>query len=298
MWRWLGGRFEVLRGPEISERFPDLAVQESDVGVLDLRSGYSEPHRYIPALKNKLEDIGVEIRENEAVVGFDLRNDRVNGRRDGRRRHRDRRGGLRRQRLDEPRALARRVSHAVQELRTREVRHQAFPGAAQAARRQRSYSQRLRAAPRTTTACCWARPSTTWDPTRCTGRISTCRNLTRTRTRCRSSRKTWSGERRCSKGPEWDYHTVGLISLAYDVKPVIGPVPGVDGLYVGAHFHSGGFAYNPRVRAAPGRARGGWRNEDQLRAIQPGAVRERRHGRLPRRSDHARRNGCRSSLIG
>ena len=24
------------------------------------------------------------------------------------------------------------------------------------------------------------------------------------------------------EGAEWDYHTVGLISLAYDVKPVIG----------------------------------------------------------------------------
>ena len=38
---------------------------------------------------------------------------------------------------------------------------------------------------------------------------------------------------------------MGLISLAHDVKPVIGPVPGVKGLYIGAHFHSGGFAYNP-----------------------------------------------------
>ena len=47
------------------------------------------------------------------------------------------------------------------------------------------------------------------------------------------------------EGAEWDYHTVGLISFAYDVKPVIGPVPGVEGLFVGAHFHSGGFAYNP-----------------------------------------------------
>ena len=47
------------------------------------------------------------------------------------------------------------------------------------------------------------------------------------------------------EGAEWDYHTVGLISLAHDVKPVIGPVSGVKGLFIGAHFHSGGFAYNP-----------------------------------------------------
>ena len=44
---------------------------------------------------------------------------------------------------------------------------------------------------------------------------------------------------------EWDYHRVGLISFAADANPVIGPVPGVDGLYVGVNFHSGGFGYNP-----------------------------------------------------
>ena len=44
---------------------------------------------------------------------------------------------------------------------------------------------------------------------------------------------------------QWDCHTVRHVSLAHDVKPVIGPVPRVNGLYVGAHFHSGGFAYNP-----------------------------------------------------
>ena len=46
-------------------------------------------------------------------------------------------------------------------------------------------------------------------------------------------------------GVEWDYHTVGLISFTADAKPVIGPVPDVENLYVGTNFHSGGFAYNP-----------------------------------------------------
>ena len=65
----LGARFEVLHGREIAERFPDLLAAETDYGVLDLRSGYSEPHRYVPALRAKLEDMGVEFRENEAVTG-------------------------------------------------------------------------------------------------------------------------------------------------------------------------------------------------------------------------------------
>ena len=79
MWRRLGGRFEVLRGGEISDRFPDLAACETEKGVLDLRSGNSEPHRYVPALRAKLEDMGVEIRENEQVVEFDLRGGRLRG---------------------------------------------------------------------------------------------------------------------------------------------------------------------------------------------------------------------------
>ena len=78
-WRRLGAQFDVLRGGEIGERFPDLAAPETDSGVLDLRAGYSEPHQYVPALRAKLEDMGVEIRENEAVVGFERSGDRVRG---------------------------------------------------------------------------------------------------------------------------------------------------------------------------------------------------------------------------
>ena len=44
---------------------------------------------------------------------------------------------------------------------------------------------------------------------------------------------------------EWDYHTVGLISVTADATPVIGPVPNIEGLYLCSNFHSGGFAYNP-----------------------------------------------------
>ena len=43
----------------------------------------------------------------------------------------------------------------------------------------------------------------------------------------------------------WDYHTVGLISVTKDATPVIGPIPGISGLFAGSNFHSGGFAYNP-----------------------------------------------------
>ena len=193
MWRQLGGQFEVLSGGEISERFPDLVAQETDIGILDLRSGYSEPHRYIPALRAKIEDMGVEIRENEAVVGFDLRGGRVRG-----------------VEMDEgtieadaavcavnawtkPHTVARGVSHPLQELRAREIRNQAVPGVAKAARSQRSHPQRLRAAHGRRPA---ARGHIGGQPsghTKCAGRTSVCRNWSLTRTLSSVSQGALSG---------------------------------------------------------------------------------------------------------
>ena len=77
MWRRNGGQFDILRGAEISERFTDLESEDTDYRVLDHRSGFSEPHHYVSALKAKLEDLGVDIRENEPVIGFELRGGRV-----------------------------------------------------------------------------------------------------------------------------------------------------------------------------------------------------------------------------
>ena len=77
MWRRTGGRFDILRVREISERFPDLEAIDTDIGVLDHRSDFSEPHHYVSALKTKLENMDVDIRENEAVIGFELRGGRM-----------------------------------------------------------------------------------------------------------------------------------------------------------------------------------------------------------------------------
>ena len=44
---------------------------------------------------------------------------------------------------------------------------------------------------------------------------------------------------------DWDYHTVGLISVTADATPVIGPIPNMNGVFLCSNFHSGGFAYNP-----------------------------------------------------
>lgn len=244
MWRRLGGRFEVLRGGEISERFPDLAAQDGDVGVLDLRSGYFEPHRYIPALKNKLEDMGVEIREREAVVGFDLRNGRVNG-----------------VVTDSGAIEADAAVCAVNAWTNHVLSLVGFRTPYKNFVHERFVTKPFPEAPRLPAVNDhilngYVRPT---DDNRLLLGTSV-DNLGSYEMRGPDFdvseldphpdalpfiKENLVRRAPMLKGAEWDYHTVGLISLAYDVKPVIGPVPGVDGLFVGAHFHSGGFAYNP-----------------------------------------------------
>jgi sarcosine oxidase subunit beta len=43
----------------------------------------------------------------------------------------------------------------------------------------------------------------------------------------------------------WDTEKVGLVTYSLDGEPILGPVAGLPGFYVGVAFHSGGFAYNP-----------------------------------------------------
>ena len=244
MWRRLGGQFDVLRGGEISERFPDLAAQETDIGVLDLRSGYSEPHRYIPALKAKLEDMGVEIRENEPVVGFDLRNDRVRGV--------VTEGGT----IETDAAVC-----AVNAWTNHVLSLVGFRTPYKNFVHERFVTKPFPEPPRLPAVNDhilngYVRPT---DDNRLLLGTSV-DNLGAYEMRGPDFdvselephpdalpflKENLVRRLPMMEGAEWDYHTVGLISLAHDVKPVIGPVPGVDGLFVGAHFHSGGFAYNP-----------------------------------------------------
>ncbi|MEQ1769560.1 MAG: FAD-binding oxidoreductase [Devosia sp.] len=47
------------------------------------------------------------------------------------------------------------------------------------------------------------------------------------------------------RGLEWDTRKVGLLSFSMDGEPILGPFAGIERLYVGVCFHSGGFSYNP-----------------------------------------------------
>ena len=244
MWRRLGGQFEVLSGGEISERFPDLVAQETDIGILDLRSGYSEPHRYIPGLRAKLEDMGVEIRENEPVVGFDIRNGRV--------REVVTDGGT----IESDAAVC-----AVNAWTNHVLSLVGFRTPYKNFVHERFVTKPFPEPPRLPAVNDhilngYVRPT---DDNRLLLGTSV-DNLGAYEMRGPDFdvselephpdalpflKENLVRRVPMMEGAEWDYHTVGLISLAHNVKPVIGPVPGVDGLFVGAHFHSGGFAYNP-----------------------------------------------------
>ncbi len=43
----------------------------------------------------------------------------------------------------------------------------------------------------------------------------------------------------------WEIEKVGLTGHSADGRPIMGAIPGVEGLMVAGAFHSGGFAYNP-----------------------------------------------------
>ena len=47
------------------------------------------------------------------------------------------------------------------------------------------------------------------------------------------------------RGLKWESVRVGLLSFSVDGEPIVGPISGVEGLFVGVSFHSGGFSYNP-----------------------------------------------------
>ena len=243
MWRRNGGRFDVLRGAEISERFPDLEAENSDIGVLDHRSGYSEPHHYVAALKAKLEEMGVDIRENEPVIGFELRGDRV-----------------REVTTVNGTVPADAVVCAVNAWPNHLLSLVGFRIPYKNFVHERFVTKPLENPPRLPAVNDhilngYVRPTddnrllvgTSVDvgPYEMRGPEFDVGELEPHPDALPFIRDNLVRRTALLEGAQWDYHTVGLISLAHDVKPVIGPVPGVKGLYIGAHFHSGGFAYNP-----------------------------------------------------
>ena len=244
MQRRAGGHFEILQGQELVERFPDVIAADSDCGVLDLRGGYSEPHKYVPALHRKLIEMGVEIRENEPVVGFDVKNGMLTG-----------------VITEETRLEADAAVCAVNAWANHVLSSVGYEIPMKNFIHERFVTKPFDKAPRIPVINDnvlegYIRPT---DDNRIlvgtgyhnpsqyeiSGSDFEVSSLEPNPDALPFCKEQFVHRAPMLEGAEWDYHTVGLISFAADRKPVIGPVPGVDRLYVGTNFHSGGFAYNP-----------------------------------------------------
>lgn len=71
--------YEVLDANELRYRWPALTPEEEIIGLHDPLGGYSEPAEYVPALAQRVQALGVELREGVTVTGFVEQNGRIAG---------------------------------------------------------------------------------------------------------------------------------------------------------------------------------------------------------------------------
>ena len=246
----LGSKVEVLQGKKITDRFSDVIAQSNECGVLDLRGGYSEPHKYVPALQNKIKDMGVQIREYEEVVGFDMQGSQVKGI--------VTRSSINQRETKEKFdvvicAVNAWINHLLSwvdfQIPMKNFIHERFVT--------KPFETKLHLpAINDRVVEGYIRP--TEDNRLLVGTdahnpenfLMPDQQFTVDQLNPDSRALPFLQERFKSRVPAiekavWDYHTVGLISITRDATPVIGPIPGIIGLFVGSNFHSGGFAYNP-----------------------------------------------------
>ena len=240
-----GARFEVLNRRQVEEYFPDLSLQDGECGVLDLRGGYSEPERYIPALAAKVRQLGVEIREQTSVQRFLVKGGKVRGvvLADGQELAVD-------ATVCTVNAWANSLlSHVGQALPARNFvieRHVTLPF---------SRAPRLPAT-NDDARSVYYRPTEdgrlliggeAYEPEQVPmpGPEFDLRELEPEPTCLPFLIKAVRGRLPFMDRAEFDYHRVGLVSYPIDFTPNIGPVAALPGLYLGTHFCSGGFGYHP-----------------------------------------------------
>ena len=245
MHRRAGGRFEVLRRGDLEARFPDLKVAAEEYGVLDLRGGYSEPDRYIPALAAKVREMGVEIREGETIEDFVMEGGEVTG-------VRTRSAGV--VRADAVVCTVNAWANALlsrvgQLLPVRNFVHERF------------VTEPFERPPRLPATnddvnSVYFRPTEDDRVLLGTSAIEPGQvnmpgpdfelNELEPTPGSRTYISEAVGERLpMMQGAEFDYQRVGLVSYSIDFQPNIGPVSALPGLFLATNFHSGGFGHHP-----------------------------------------------------
>jgi len=240
----LGAPYRVLDAAEIHARWPALHPPRDFIGLHDPVGGYSEPDEYVPALAAAARARGVEIRERTVVRELLRQGDRVTGVRTD--------AGP----VAADAVVAANYAWVLPLLATAGV---ALP--AKTFIHQRFVSEPLPAPA--------AFPPVNADPYLGYLRPATGgRVLLGIETPAIPDLRVVSPDFRLTeltepwdlvapaverfaefmpalRGLRWESARVGLLSFSLDGEPIVGPVPGVEGLFTGICFHSGGFSYNP-----------------------------------------------------
>lgn len=244
----LGFGYEVLDAHQMRGRWPNLRPEADQTGLYDALGGYSEPHEFVPALARRCRDLGVEIRENARVTGLQLENGRVVG-------------------VQTSLGLleADAVICAVHAWTVTFMDQFGLPLPIKSFVHQRYVSSKLPVSA--------AIPAINANPQGGyirPARLGTTdfRLLAGGETEDRSEERVEDLSFHMSglRAPEslraqltanltplvpilgqtqWESEQVGLISFSLDGEPILGKLPQLPGLVVGAAFHSGGFAYSP-----------------------------------------------------
>ena len=240
----LGAPYEILSAQEIRTRWPALTPSAETIGLHDPLGGYSEPEAYIPALAARVRDLGVELREGVAVTGFLTNSGRVTG-------VRTTQGEIG---ADVVICTAHAWTHHLLAELGVTVAMKAF------------VHQRYVTAPMSAPVdipAVNANPQGGYMRPESGNRLlAGAESAERTEYRIESPSFQMTDldapaqlrqELAARLTPmvsvlahtRWESEKVGLICFSIDGEPVLGPLSGVPGLYIGCAFHSGGFAYNP-----------------------------------------------------
>ena len=240
--------YEILDAAQMRRRWPDLTPESDLIGFHDALGGYSEPHEYVPALARRCRDLGVEVRENARVSGLQIENGRVAGVQTAM--------GV----LEADVVIctvhawtAAFMARCGVRLPIKSFVHQRYVSsklqepAAIPAINANPYGGYIRPARLGTTDFRILAGGETEDreeervedPAFHMSVLSAPKGL-----------RSLLSESLAPLVPKlaathWETEQVGLISFSLDSEPVLGTLPQLPGLVVGAAFHSGGFAYSP-----------------------------------------------------
>lgn len=236
--------YEIIDAQEIRHRWSDLTPADDTIGLYDPLGGYSEPDQYVPALAQRCRDLGVDIREQQLVTDFMLKSGDVRGviTPDGQ--------------IEADVVICTAHTWTLKLLMTQ---NQHLP--IKSFVHQRYLTNAL---PTPTHI-----PAINANPQGGYMRPATGnRILVGGETEEREEFITPSLDFRMTdlsapdgykdklhnnmipllsrlNATQWESEKIGLLSFSMDGEPILGTIPQLSGLLIGASFHSGGFAYNP-----------------------------------------------------